>query len=30
MADKMDDYQLSSIVSSEIVDSLNHFDSEYT
>lgn len=30
MADKMDDYQLSSIVSSEIEDSLNHFDSEYT
>jgi len=27
---KMDDYQLSSIVSSEIEDSLNHFDSEYT
>ncbi|MGA0336001.1 MAG: portal protein [Luminiphilus sp.] len=26
----MDDYQLSSIVSSEIEDSLNHFDSEYT
>ncbi len=27
---KMDDYKLGSIVSSEIVDSLNHFDSEYT
>ena len=30
MADKMDDYQLSSIVSSEIEDSLNHFVSENT
>ena len=28
--DKMDDYQLSSIVSNEITDALNHFDSEYT
>jgi hypothetical protein len=27
---KMDDYQLSSIVSGEITDALNHFDSEYT
>jgi hypothetical protein len=27
---KMDDYQLNSIVSSEIRDSLNHFDSEYS
>ena len=26
----MDDYQLSSIVSNEITDALNHFDSEYT
>ena len=26
----MDDYQLNSIVSSEIRDSLNHFDSEYS
>ena len=30
MANKMDDYQLRSIVTSEIEDSLNHFDSEYT
>jgi len=30
MADQMDDYQLSSIVSNEITDALNHFDSEYT
>ena len=30
MADKMDDYQLRSIVSSELTDALNHFDSEYT
>jgi len=27
---KMDDYQLNSIVTSEIRDSLNHFDSEYS
>jgi len=27
---KMDDYQLNSIVSSEITDSLNHFDSEFS
>ena len=27
---KMDDYQLGSIVSGEITDALNHFDSEYT
>lgn len=27
---KMDDYQLSTIVSGEITDALNHFDSEYT
>jgi hypothetical protein len=27
---KMDDYQLKSIVSSEITDALNHFDSEYS
>jgi len=30
MADKMDDEQVSSILSGEITDSLNHFDSEYT
>lgn len=30
MAEVMDDYQLNSIVSSEIRDSLNHFDSEYS
>jgi len=27
---KMDDYKLNSIVSSEITDSLNHFDSEFS
>lgn len=27
---KMDDYQLNSIISSEITDSLNHFDSEFS
>ena len=27
---EMDEYQLSSIVSSEITDALNHFDSEYS
>ena len=26
----MDDYQLNSIVSSEITDALNHFDSEFS
>jgi len=30
MAEEMDEYQLRSIVSSEITDSLNHFDSEYS
>ena len=30
MAEVMDDYQLNSIVSAEIRDSLNHFDSEYS
>ena len=30
MEKEMDDYQLSSIVSNEVNDALNHFDSEYT
>lgn len=30
MAQEMDEYQLNSIVTSEIRDSLNHFDSEYS
>jgi len=30
MSEQMDDYQLRSIVSSEIRDSLNHFDNEYS
>ena len=30
MAEEMDEYQLRSIVSSEITDALNHFDSEYS
>ena len=30
MPEQMDDYQLNSIVSSEIRDSLNHFDQEFS
>ena len=30
MAEEMDEYQLNSIVSSEIRDSLNHFDQEFS